>query len=156
MKGEFCSRAPYCYTYRVIEINPSIKIGDDELEFSFIRSPGPGGQNVNKVSSAVQLRFNIQRSPSIPQEVKERLTRLAGRRLTSEGVLIIEARQYRSQERNRQAAVERLVRLVQQASEPPKPRHKTRPTHAATLRRLESKRKRSELKRLRRDAEIGG
>lgn len=140
----------------MIEITPFIKIGDDELEFSFIRSTGPGGQNVNKVSSAVQLRFDVRGSPSIPQDVKERLVKLAGRKMTSDGVLIIEARQYRSQERNRQAALERLVRLVTQACEPPRPRHKTVPTHAATLRRLESKRKRSEIKRLRRDAHIGG
>ena len=95
-------------------------------------------------------------SASIPQDVKERLARLAGRRLTAQGVLVIEARQYRSQERNRQAALQRLVRLVQKACEPPKPRHKTQPTPAARLRRLEAKRKRSEIKRLRRDAGIGG
>lgn len=147
---------PSCYTYRMIEITPSIQIGDEEIEFSFIRSPGPGGQNVNKVSSAVQLRFNVHGTSSIPQEVKQRLFKLAGRKLTSEGVLIIEARQYRSQERNRQAAVERLVRLIQKACEAPKPRHKTRPTHAAIMRRLESKRKRGEIKRMRRDGEIGG
>jgi ribosome-associated protein len=140
----------------MIEITPSIQIGDEEVEFTFIRSPGPGGQNVNKVSSAVQLRFNVHSTTSIPQDVKQRLVKLAGRRLTSEGVLIIEARQYRSQERNRQAAMERLVRLIQQACEPPKPRHKTKPTHAAIMRRLESKRKRSEIKRMRHDAEIGG
>jgi ribosome-associated protein len=140
----------------MIEITPSIQIGDEEVEFTFIRSPGPGGQNINKVSSAVQLRFNVHSTTSIPQDVKQRLVKLAGRRLTSEGVLIIEARQYRSQERNRQAAMERLVRLIQQACEPPKPRHKTKPTHAAIMRRLESKRKRSEIKRMRHDAEIGG
>jgi ribosome-associated protein len=140
----------------MIEITPSIQIGDEEIEFAFIHSPGPGGQNVNKVSSAVQLRFNLQDSPTVPQEVKQRLAKLAGRKLTSEGVLIIEARQYRSQERNRQAAIERLVRLVQQACQPPKPRHKTKPTRAAILRRLESKRKRGEIKRLRRDAGFGG
>lgn len=140
----------------MIEITPSIQIADEEIEFAFIRSAGPGGQNVNKVSSAVQLRFDVQGTPSIPQEVKQRLVRLAGRRLTAEGVLILEARQYRSQERNRQAAVERLVRLIQQACVPLKPRHKTKPTHAAIMRRLESKRKRGEIKRLRRDAEIGG
>ncbi|MFZ0532949.1 MAG: alternative ribosome rescue aminoacyl-tRNA hydrolase ArfB [Anaerolineales bacterium] len=140
----------------MIEITPSVQINDEEVELVFIRSPGPGGQNVNKVSSAVQLRFNVLSSPSIPQEVKQRLIKLAGRRVTSEGVLIIEARQYRSQERNRQAALERLVRLIQQACEPPKPRHKTKPTHAATLRRLETKRKRGEIKRMRRDSGIGG
>jgi ribosome-associated protein len=140
----------------MIKITPSIQINDEEIELNFIRSPGPGGQNVNKVSSAVQLRFNVQGSPSIPQDVKQRLIKLAGKRLSSEGVLIIEARQYRSQDRNRQAALERLVRLIQQACVPPKPRHKTRPSHAAILRRLETKRKRSEIKRMRRDAGIGG
>ena len=140
----------------MIKITPSIQINDEEIELNFVRSPGPGGQNVNKVSSAVQLRFNVQGSPSIPQDVKQRLIKLAGKRLSSEGVLIIEARQYRSQDRNRQAALERLVRLIQQACVPPKPRHKTRPSHAAILRRLETKRKRSEIKRMRRDAGIGG
>jgi len=140
----------------MIKITPSIHINDEEIELNFIRSPGPGGQNVNKVSSAVQLRFNVQGSPSIPQDVKQRLIKLAGKRLNSEGVLIIEARQYRSQDRNRQAALERLVRLVQQACIPPKSRQKTRPSHAAILRRLETKRKRSEIKRMRRDAGIGG
>ena len=140
----------------MIEITPSVQIGDEEIELVFIRSPGPGGQNVNKVSSAVQLRFNVQGSASIPLDLKQRLIKLEGRRLTSEGVLIIEARQYRSQERNRQAALERLVRLIQQACEPPKPRHKTKPTRASTLRRLESKRKRGEIKRIRRESGIDG
>jgi len=140
----------------MIEITPSVQIGDEEIELVFIRSPGPGGQNVNKVSSAVQLRFNVQGSASIPLDLKQRLIKLAGRRLTSEGVLIIEARQYRSQERNRQAALERLVRLIQQACEPPKPRHKTKPTRASTLRRLESKRKRGEIKRIRRESGSDG
>jgi len=140
----------------MIKITPSIQIDDEEIDLNFIRSPGPGGQNVNKVSSAVQLRFNVQRSPSLPQDVKQRLIKLAGKRLSSEGVLTIEARQYRSQDRNRQAALERLVRLIQQACNPPKPRHKTRPTRAAILRRLETKRKRSEIKRMRHDAGMGG
>ncbi len=140
----------------MVKITPSIQIKDEEIELNFIRSPGPGGQNVNKVSSAVQLRFNIPGSPSIPQDVKQRLIKLAGKRISSEGVLIIEARQYRSQDRNRQAALERLARLIQQACIPPKPRHKTRPSRAAILRRLETKRKRSEIKRMRRDAGIGG
>ena len=140
----------------MIEITPSIKLDEQEIEFVFIRSTGPGGQNVNKVSSAVQLRFNAQVSPSIPVEVKQRLTRLAGRRMTYEGTLIIEARQYRSQEQNRQAALKRLVRLIQKAAEPPKLRYRTNPTHASVLRRLEAKRKRSEIKRLRRDSRIVG
>ena len=140
----------------MIEITPSLGIDEKEIEVAFVRSPGPGGQNVNKVSSAVQLRFNVQESPSLPEEVKKRLVRLAGKRMTSNGILIIEARQYRSQDQNRQAAQERLKRLIRQALEPPKSRHKTRPTHASVTRRLESKRKRGEIKRLRRDAEIVG
>jgi ribosome-associated protein len=140
----------------MIEITPSLGIDEKEIEVAFVRSPGPGGQNVNKVSSAVQLRFNVQESPSLPEEVKKRLVRLAGKRMTTNGILIIEARQYRSQEQNRQAALERLKRLIRQALEPPKPRHKTRPTRASVTRRLESKRKRGETKRLRRDAEIVG
>lgn len=140
----------------MIEITPSIQIDEQEIEFAFIRSPGPGGQNVNKVSSAVQLRFNVRESPSLPEGVKQRLVRLAGKRMTSDGILIIEARQYRSQERNRQTAQERLIRLIQQVVEPPKPRHKTEPTHASIRRRLESKRKRSEIKHMRRDSEIVG
>ena len=141
---------------KMIEITPLIQIDEQEIEFVFIRSTGPGGQNVNKVSSAVQLRFNSRESPNLPQEVKLRLVRLAGRRMTSEGVLIIEAKQYRSQEQNRQAAKERLIRLIRLATVPPKPRHKTKPTRAARLRRLEAKRKRSEIKRMRRNTEIVG
>jgi ribosome-associated protein len=140
----------------MIEITPSIQIDEQDLEFTFIHSNGPGGQNVNKVSSAVQLRFNVRETSSLPVEVKQRLVRIAGRRMTSGEILIIEARQYRSQEKNRQAAQERLIRLIQQAVEPPKPRHKTRPTRASITRRLESKRKRGEIKRMRRDGEIVG
>jgi ribosome-associated protein len=122
----------------MIGITPLIQIDEHEIEFVFIRSAGPGGQNVNKVSSAVQLRLIQQ----------------AGRRLTAEGILIIEARRFRSQERNRQAAEARLIRLIQKAVEPPKPRHKTKPTHASIVRRLESKRKRGEIKQMRRDSGI--
>jgi ribosome-associated protein len=138
----------------MIGITPLIQIDEHEIEFVFIRSAGPGGQNVNKVSSAVQLRFNVQESPSLPVEVKQRLIQQAGRRLTAEGILIIEARRFRSQERNRQAAEARLIRLIQKAVEPPKPRHKTKPTHASIVRRLESKRKRGEIKQMRRDSGI--
>jgi len=147
---------PGCYTNAMIEITPSIQINEQEFELIFIRSPGPGGQNVNKVSSAVQLRFNVHETPSLPMEVKQRLVRLAGKRMTSGGILIIEAKQYRSQEQNRQAAQERLIHLIRRAVEPPKQRHKTKPTRASVTRRLESKRKRSEIKRLRRDSEIVG
>jgi ribosome-associated protein len=136
----------------MIDITPSIKLDEQEIEYFFIHASGPGGQNVNKVSSAVQLRFNLLESSSIPDEVKLRLTRLAGKRLTAGGTLVIEARQYRSQEQNRQAALARLVRLIQQAAEPPRPRHRTKPTRASIQKRLEAKRRRSEIKRLRRDS----
>jgi len=140
----------------MIEIAPSIQISEQEFEFTFIRSPGPGGQNVNKVSSAVQLRFDVRQTPSLPVDVKQRLMKLAGKRMTSGGILVIEAKQYRLQEQNRRAAQERLIRLIQRAIEPPKPRHKTRPTRASVEQRLETKRKRAEIKRMRRDTEIVG
>lgn len=133
----------------MIEITPTIRIDEDELHFDFIRSGGPGGQNVNKVATAVQLRFNVRESPSLGLEVKERLIKLAGNRMTEEGVLIIEAKRTRSQEKNRLDAIQRLVTLIQQAAEPPKPRKKTRPGAGAAAVRMADKRKRGDAKRLR-------
>ena len=134
-----------------MEITPSISIPDNELTFTFIRSSGPGGQNVNKVATAAQLRFDVRNSPSLPAEVKERLVKLAGARLTQEGVLVIEAKRFRTQEQNRQDALDRLVTLVRRAAARPKARRPTRPTLASKQRRLESKRRHSEIKRLRRE-----
>lgn len=137
-----------------IPISPTISIGEDELQFSFVRASGPGGQNVNKVSTAVQLRFDVRNSPSLPEHVRQRLLRQARNRITDEGVLVIEARQYRTQERNRQEAVERLAELVRRAAEKPKIRKKTRPSPEAVQRRLDEKRRRSGVKRLRRMQDI--
>lgn len=131
-------------------IDEGLQIDDGELREEFVRSTGPGGQNVNKVATAVQLRWDVARSPSLPEPVRERLLRLAAPNITDDGVLVINARRYRSQERNRQDARERLADLVRQALRPPKPRHATRPTAASRARRLEGKRRRSDVKRLRR------
>ena len=135
----------------MIEITPEISIDESEVGESFVRASGPGGQNVNKVATAVQLRFDVRRSPSLPEAVKTRLERLAGARLTTEGVLLITARAYRTQERNRQDALDRLAELIRRAAVPPVPRRPTRPTKASRQRRLEAKGKRSEVKRLRGD-----
>jgi len=133
----------------MIQVTDTIAIDEVELQESFIRASGPGGQNVHKVSSAVQLRFDVRRSPSLPDEVKARLERIAGRRLTGEGVLVITAQRFRTQERNREDAVARLVELIRQATERPKPRRPTRPTLASKHRRLEAKGRRAEVKRRR-------
>jgi ribosome-associated protein len=133
----------------MIQVTSSIQIGEQELQESFIRSSGPGGQNVNKVATAVQLRFDVARSPSLPQEVRERLLRLGGKRVTEAGVLMIDARRFRTQERNRQDARERLVALIRKAAERPKARRKTRPTAGSVKRRLESKHHRARVKRTR-------
>ncbi len=139
----------------MIVINRSISIDEDEIKQDFVRSSGPGGQNVNKVATAVQLRFDVQHSPSLPDDVRQRLIRLAGWQITDDGVLIINARQYRSQDRNRQDAMQRLIDLIRRAAEKPKPRHKTNPTLASKTRRLESKRRQGEIKRLRRSVPRG-
>ena len=133
----------------MIPITDTIAIDEGELSESFIRGSGPGGQNVNKVATAVQLRFDVRHSPSLPDDVRARLERLAGRRLTADGVLVITAQRHRTQERNRDDALARLVELIRQATERPKPRRPTKPTFASKKRRLEAKSKRSEVKRLR-------
>jgi ribosome-associated protein len=122
---------------------------ENELSFDYIRASGPGGQNVNKVATAVQLRFNVFHSPTLREEVKTRLTKLAGKRVTADGILVIEAKKYRSQEQNRLDAIQRFHELVKKASEKPKPRRQTRPTKASQEERLKGKKKRGEIKNLR-------
>ena len=133
----------------MIRITDSISIDESEIEESFVRSSGPGGQNVNKLSTAVQLRFDVRRSPSLPNDVAIRLMRLAGRRMTKDGVLVLIAQNHRTQERNRAEAMERLVDLVQQAAVKPIPRRPTKPTKASKERRIEGKKRRSGIKNLR-------
>ena len=134
----------------MIEITGTISLDPREIEESFIRSPGPGGQNVNKVATAVQLRFDLRSSPSLPEAVRARAERLAGRRLTKDGVVVITAARFRSQERNREDALARLVALLREAAQPPTPRKATRPSAGAKRRRLDDKTRRGTLKKLRR------
>ncbi len=133
----------------MIDITPDIRLDEGELEFRFVLASGPGGQNVNKVATAVQLRFDAARSPSLPQDVRARLLALAGSRATKEGEVLIVARRFRTQERNREDALERLVLLIRRAAARPKTRRKTRPSRAAKQRRLDSKRRQKEKKRRR-------
>ena len=132
-----------------VRITDNVTLDDNELQERFIRASGPGGQNVNKVSTAVELRFDVRGSASLPAAVRARLERLAGRRLTDEGVLVIRAERFRTQERNRDDARERLIDLIATAAVPPKARVRTRPPRAAKERRHEAKAKRSDVKRLR-------
>ncbi len=130
----------------MIEVTDGLSIDEDELEIRHARASGPGGQHVNKTSSAIELRFDVRSSPSLPDAVRQRLEHLAGSRLTLDGVLVLFAQEHRSQELNRQAAIGRLVGLIRRATETPKPRKATRPTYASKLRRLQGKASRSGVK----------
>ena len=139
----------------MIRITRGIAIGEDEIALEFIRSSGPGGQNVNKVATAVRLRFDVRGSAALPDEVRDRLIRLAGRRVGEDGILTLHARSQRTQEANRREAIERLIELIQRACEKPRPRRATRPTAASRARRLEAKRRRGQTKQARRSAGQG-
>jgi len=134
----------------MVKVIRGLEIDDGEIRFDFVRSSGPGGQNVNKVATAVQLRFDVASSPSLSDDIRERLVRIAGRRMTSDGVLVIDARRYRTQERNRRDAVDRLVKLIARAAAKPKRRKPTSPSRASRQRRLDEKRKRGDVKKQRR------
>ena len=131
------------------QITPSLHIDERELQFDYVRASGPGGQNVNKVATAVQLRFDVVNSPSLASDVKGRLIRLAGKRINADGVLVIESRRFRTQEANREDAVTKFTELLRRALLPPKPRRKTRPTAASREKRLQEKKRKGETKKVR-------
>jgi ribosome-associated protein len=133
----------------MLEITPTLTIDERELQMDFIRAAGPGGQNVNKVATAVQLRFDIANSPALASDIKGRLIQLAGKRVNADGVLMIEAKHFRTQEQNREDATQRLVELIRKAVVKPKPRRKTKPSAASKEKRLKSKKVKGEVKRLR-------
>jgi len=136
----------------MIEITPSLQMDERELQIDFVRASGPGGQNVNKVATAAQLRFDV-RAASLPEEVKARLIKIAGKRITGEGVLLIEARRFRTQEQNREDAIQRFVELVRKSLVQPKARKKTKPSAASKEARLKEKKRKAEIKKLRRSGE---
>jgi len=132
----------------MLEITPSINIDERELEIDYVRASGPGGQNVNKVATAAQLRFDV-RGSALPEEIKARLTQLAGKRISTEGVLLIEAKRFRTQEQNREDAINRFVDLARKAAIKPKHRRKTKPTKVSKEKRLREKKERGEIKKIR-------
>jgi len=133
----------------MLDVSPKIQIPEDELHEEFLRSPGPGGQHVNKSETAVRLTFDAAQSPSLPYDVRQRLLRLAGARASEDGIVAIESHEFRSQKRNRESARARLAELIRAASRPPKKRRKTKPTKAAKERRLQGKKVRGDIKKMR-------
>jgi ribosome-associated protein len=138
----------------MLQITDSLRIDERELQFDFIRAAGPGGQNVNKVATAVQLRFDVRGTTALSEAVKTRLVRLAGKRVSREGILVIEARRFRTQEQNRQAAIQRFSELLSKALHTPKRRRPTNPTATSKERRLRSKKRRAEIKRVRQNRSL--